>query len=92
MRSTGVSMSIAVAIAILVAASAGPAAADMAMMKKARELKIASVQSCQSCHVDKIPKKGAASLNAMGKWLMDQKAARKAKAVDVAWLADYKAK
>ena len=89
MRTTAVSMSI---VAALVALSAVPAAADMAMMKKAKELKIASVQSCQSCHVDKIPKKGAAAVNAMGKWLVDQKAVRKAKAVDVAWLAEYKAK
>ena len=89
MRTTAVSLSV---VAAFVAASAAPAAADMAMMKKAKELKIASVQSCQSCHVDKMPKKDAAALNAMGKWLVDQKTARKAKAVDVAWLADYKGK
>lgn len=70
---------------------AGPAAADMAMQKKAKELKIAGVVNCQSCHTDKMPKKGAAAVNdAMGKWLMDQKAAKKAKEVDVAWLKDYK--
>jgi len=69
---------------------AGPAAADMAMQKKAKELQIAGVASCQSCHTDKMPKKGAASVNAMGKWLVDQKAARKAKEIDVAWLKDYK--
>jgi mono/diheme cytochrome c family protein len=80
---------VAAALAALVAA---PAAADLAMMKKAKELKIASVQSCQSCHVDKMPKKGAAPVNAMGNWLVDQKAARKAKGIDVAWLAEYKAK
>ena len=89
MRTTDVSLSI---VAALVAVAAAPAAADLAMMKKAKELKIASVQSCQSCHVDKMPKKGAAAVNPMGQWLVDQKVARKAKAVDVAWLADYKAK
>ena len=68
------------------------ARADMAMQKRAKELKIASVQNCQSCHTDKMPKKGAAAVNEMGQWLVDQKAARKAKEIDVAWLADYKPK
>ena len=69
-----------------------PALADMDMQKKAKELKIASVQNCASCHTDKMPKKGAAAVNEMGKWLVDQKAARKATAIDVAWLKDYKPK
>ncbi len=68
----------------------GPAVADMPMQKKAKELKIESVVNCQSCHTDKVPKKGSAAVNAMGKWLVDQKAARKAKEIDVAWLKDYK--
>lgn len=85
------SIAFAVSLAAFAALSA-PAAADMAMQKKAKELKIASVQNCQSCHTDKVPKKGAAAVNAMGKWLVDQKASRKAKAVDVAWLKDYKGK
>ena len=80
-----------IAVAAVVAALASvPAFADMAMQKKAKELKIESVVNCQSCHTDKVPKKGAAAVNAMGKWLVDQKAARKAKEVDVAWLKDYK--
>jgi hypothetical protein len=78
--------------AAVFALAVGPASADMAMMKKAKELKIASVTNCQSCHTDKMPKKGAAAVNAMGKYLVDQKAAKKAKEVDVAWLKDYKAK
>jgi hypothetical protein len=81
---------IAVAAAVIVALGSVPAAADMAMQKKAKELKIASVVNCQSCHTDKVPKKGAAAVNAMGKWLVDQKAAKKAKEIDVAWLKDYK--
>ena len=67
-----------------------PAVADMPMQKKAKELKIESVQNCASCHTDKMPKKGAAGVNEMGKWLVDQKAARKAAEIDVAWLKDYK--
>ena len=69
-----------------------PALADMDMQKKAKELKIESVQNCASCHTDKMPKKGAAGVNEMGQWLVDQKAARKAPAIDVAWLKDYKPK
>ena len=83
-------------VAFVAAAIAGlasaPARADMAIQKKAKELKIASVQNCQSCHTDKVPKKGAAAVNEMGEWLVDQKKARKAKEIDVAWLKDYKPK
>lgn len=83
-------------VALVVAATIGlastPARADMAMQKKAKELKIASVQNCQSCHAEKVPKKGAAAVNAMGKWLVDQKKARKAKEIDAAWLKEYKGK
>jgi hypothetical protein len=78
-----------VAGALLVA---GSARADVAMQKKAKELGITSVQNCQSCHVDKMPKKGSAKVNEMGQWLLDQKGARKAKDVDVAWLKEYKPK
>lgn len=87
----GGSMALAAAAAIVGLASS-PARADMAMQKKAKELKIASVQNCQSCHTDKMPKKGAAAVNEMGKWLADEKKARKAKEIDVGWLKDYKAK
>lgn len=68
------------------------AQADVAMQKKAKELGITSVQNCQSCHVDKMPKKDSAKVNEMGQWLVDQKEARKAKEVDVAWLKEYKPK
>jgi mono/diheme cytochrome c family protein len=79
-------------VALLAFAASPPAGADMAMQKKAKELKIASVQNCQSCHTDKVPKKSAAAVNEMGKWLVDQKKEKKAKEVDVAWLKDYKPK
>ena len=82
----------AIAAAAIVALAAAPAAADMALQKKAKDLKLAAVQNCQSCHVDKMPKKGASPVNDMGKWLVDQKAAKKAKEIDVAWLKDYKPK
>jgi mono/diheme cytochrome c family protein len=83
-------MTAAAAAAALLAA--GHARADVAMQKKAKELGITSVQNCQSCHVDKMPKKGAAKANEMGQWLVDQKETRKAKEIDVAWLKEYKPK
>jgi len=87
----GSTVALVAAAAIVGLASPG-ARADMAMQKKAKELTIASVQNCQSCHTAKVPKKGAAAVNEMGKWLVDQKKVRKAKEVDVAWLKDYKPK
>jgi hypothetical protein len=74
------------------AAGAGAAGVHgMDTIKKAKELGITSVTNCQSCHVDKLPKKNEPQkLNDMGKWLMDQKEARKAKEIDVAWLKEYK--
>jgi hypothetical protein len=36
-----------------------------------------------------MPKKDSAKVNEMGQWLVDQKAARKAKEIDVAWLEEY---
>jgi hypothetical protein len=70
-----------------------PASATMPMQKKAKEAGIAAVQNCQSCHVEKLPKKGdPLKTTEMGQWLMDQKASRKAKEVDVLWLKEYKPK
>lgn len=82
-----------IAVAALAALGvAGAARADVAMQKKAKELGITSVQNCQSCHTDKMPKKGSAKCNEMGQWLVDQKTERKAKEIDVAWLKEYKPK
>jgi hypothetical protein len=62
--------------------------ATMPMQKKAKDLGF-PVTGCTYCHVDKLPKKGAAALNDRGKWLMAEKEKRKAAEVDVAWLKDY---
>jgi precorrin-2 methylase len=77
------------AVAGACALSAGNASASMPMVKKAKELGITSVTSCQSCHVDKLPKKDAHKVNERGQWLLDQKAKKNAKEIDVAWLKDY---
>jgi hypothetical protein len=66
----------------------GVATATPPIQKKAKELGYA-VTNCQSCHVDKLPKKDAAALTDRGKWLHEEKEKRKAKAVDAAWLKDY---
>ena len=71
-------------------AGTGVATATLPIQKKAKELGYTAVTNCQSCHVDKLPKKDAAKLNDRGKWLVDEKAKRKAtKEVDAAWLKDY---
>jgi hypothetical protein len=82
-----------VAAAWTLGAVAGTAAGvhGMETIKKAKELGLTQVQNCQSCHEEKLPKKGdPVKLNDMGKWLQSQKTERKAKEVDVAWLKDYK--
>ena len=72
----------------LLASLPGRANATMDMQKKAKAAGIA-VANCQHCHVDKLPKKDAHTLNDVGKWLVEEKDKRKAKAVDPAWLKDY---
>ena len=70
-------------------AGTGVANATLPMQKKAKDLGFTSITNCQSCHVEKLPKKGAVSHNDRGKWLIAEKDKRKAKEVDVAWLKDY---
>lgn len=64
--------------------------ATLPMQKKAKELGYA-VQDCTFCHGEKLPKKGAMTLNDRGKWLVAEKGKKNAKEVDVAWLKDYPA-
>jgi len=68
----------------------GTSSATMPLQKKAKELGFPS-ENCQYCHVEKTPKKGAVTYNDRGKWLVDEKAKRNAKEVDVSWLKDYPA-
>ncbi len=69
-----------------------PAQAKLPFVKKAQELGFADIKSCQACHVDKMPKKGASEANERGKFLLATKAAKKAAEVDLTWLKDYKGK
>lgn len=81
----------AVTLAFCWLAGAGIASATLPMQKQAKDAGVEGV-ACTTCHVDKMPKKGAAALNDKGKWLVEQKDAKKAKEVDGAWLKDYKEK
>lgn len=65
-----------------------PAFATMQIQKAAKEKGFAAT-NCQFCHVDKLPKKGAAANNDRGKYLVDQKTKKNAKEIDVSWLKDY---
>ncbi len=67
-----------------------PSSATMPMQKKAKELGFPA-DNCLYCHAEKMPKKGEVTYSDRGKWLVDQKASRSAKEVDVAWLKDYPA-
>jgi hypothetical protein len=71
------------------ALSAGSVFATMPIQKQAKDAGVA-VTNCQYCHVEALPKKGAATFNDRGKWLMAEKDKRKAAAIDGAWLKDYK--
>jgi hypothetical protein len=66
----------------------GTASATMPMQKKAKEQGF-DAANCQYCHVDKLPKKEAATLNERGQWLVAEKEKQKAKEIDVSWLKNY---
>lgn len=70
--------------------SMGQARATMPIQKQAKAAGVTDVAACTSCHVDKLPKKDAHTLNDKGKWLVAEKDKRKAKEVDGAWVKDYK--
>ena len=72
----------------LVIGTAGPAQATLEIQKKAKEAGFPAT-NCMYCHNEKLPKKGAVSHNDRGKYLLEQKAAKKEKTVDVSWLKDY---
>ena len=69
-----------------------PAQAKLPFLKKAKDMGFTEITSCQSRHVDKMPKKGASEGNERGKYLIATKNAKKAAEVDLNWLKDYKGK
>jgi mono/diheme cytochrome c family protein len=69
----------------------GRAQATLPVQKQAKAAGVEAA-NCMACHAEKLPKKGASTLNEKGKWLVEEKDKRKAKEVDGAWLKDYKEK
>jgi hypothetical protein len=69
-------------------AGATLAHATMPIQKKAKEAGFPAA-NCLYCHAEKMPKKGAATYNERGDFLMKMKEEKKAKEVDVAWLKDF---
>ena len=88
-RGRGAGLGVAVMAAGVWLAGTSVATATLPMQTKAKELGFKAVTNCQSCHVEKLPKKGAVTHNDRGQWLLAEKDKRKAKEVDVAWLKDY---
>jgi hypothetical protein len=82
---------VAAALGLAWAAGAGIASATLPMQKQAKDAGVQGV-ACITCHGEKMPKKGASTLNEKGKWLVSEKDRRKAKEIDGAWLKEYKEK
>ena len=72
----------------LAIAGAGTASATIQTQKKAKDAGYPAT-NCLYCHNEKLPKKGAATLNDRGTFLHAEKEKTKAKEVDVAWLKGY---
>jgi hypothetical protein len=66
----------------------GTSSATLPMQKKAKALGFPA-DNCLYCHTEKMPKKDAVTHNARGQFLVDQKAKKGAKEVDLAWLKDF---
>jgi mono/diheme cytochrome c family protein len=77
----------AVTFALLSVALLAPLAlqAKPAWVKKAQELGFKDIQNCAACHTAKPP-----ALVDLGTWLADEKTKRKATAIDLTWIKDYK--
>ena len=69
-------------------ALSGVSSGDMAIQKAAKAAGVPA-DNCLYCHNEKLPKKDAVTHNDRGKWLVAEKANRKADKVDGAWLKDY---
>ncbi|MBI2514418.1 MAG: hypothetical protein HYV96_20785 [Opitutae bacterium] len=79
----------AAALALLTALAV-PVQAKLAWNKKAQKYD-AAIKACTACHVDEKPKKDdhGKPLTERGQWLLDQKAAKGAKDIDLSWLKDF---
>ena len=66
----------------------GDSSATLPIQKQAKTAGFPAA-NCLYCHMEKLPKKDAATHNERGKWLIKEKENRKAKEIDGAWLKDY---
>jgi hypothetical protein len=71
--------------------AAPSAQADMKIMSAAKKAGF-EAKNCLYCHGEKLPKKDKHTFNDRGKFLLKMKEDKKAEAVDVNWLKDYKEK
>ena len=81
----------AASMALICTALAGSSTANPRLLKEAKDMGLPA-QSCQYCHVSKIPKKEGFKpddLNARGKWLLDEKGKQKAQDTKADWLKNY---
>jgi len=88
MRKKGIAITVAL---VVICGWLGFSATSTASMDIQKQAKAAGVDAkCQTCHTVAMPKKGSGAdeLNDCGKWLVDQKAAKKADKVDGAWAKD----
>lgn len=79
---------------IAVGLGAGPAMAEPAMLKQAKDAGLPA-KNCQFCHTEKLPKKETfkhEQLNERGKWLAEEKKKRNAPKPNAAWLKEYPGK
>ena len=68
----------------------GPVEATVEMQKQAKAAGFAESTNCLYCHNEKLPKKGAVTNNERGQWLVEQQKKKGAKAIDFAWLKEFK--
>lgn len=66
----------------------GTSSATLLIQRKAKELGFPA-QKCTYCHNEAFPKKGGATHNDRGNWLIAEKTKRQVKEVDPAWLKEY---
>jgi len=90
MKKTGAGLGLAIVVLVWCGGMliSGTSSATLDIQKKAKAAGFPA-DNCMYCHNEKMPKKGAETQNDRGKWLVQEKAKRNAKEVDVTWLKEY---
>ncbi len=89
MRKKGIVVTVALLVVCGWLAFSATSTANMDIQKQAKAAGV-DAKNCQYCHTVAMPKKenAANELNDCGKWLVEQKTAKKAAKVDGAWAKD----